>query len=57
MIVRQHPVDPRQKVHDFIYRHHIEHRVQLYVPKGETLPIPLKYIDVTRTGSELNAWW
>ena len=33
---------------DFIYRHHSEHRVQFYVPKEETLPIPLKYIDVTR---------
>ena len=32
---------------DFIYRHHIEPRVQLFVPK-ETFPIPLKYIDVTR---------
>ena len=34
---------------DFIYRHHIEPRVQLYLPKEETFPIPLKYIDVTRT--------
>ena len=34
---------------DFIYRHHDEPRVQLYVPKEETLPIPLKYIDVTRS--------
>ena len=25
-------------------------RVELYLPKEETLPIPLKYIDVTRTG-------
>ena len=33
----------------FSYRHHIEPRVQLYVPKEETFPIPLKYIDVTRT--------
>ena len=32
---------------DFIDRHHIEPRVQLYVPKEETFPIPLKYIDVT----------
>ena len=29
---------------DFIYRHHNEPRVQLYVPKEETFPIPLKYI-------------
>ena len=32
---------------DFIY-HHVEPRVQLYVPKEETFPIPLKHIDVTR---------
>ena len=34
---------------DFIYRHHVEPRVQLSVPKKETFPSPLKYIDVTRT--------
>ena len=34
---------------DFINRHHIEPRVQLFVPKGETFLIPLKYIDVTRS--------
>ena len=34
---------------DFIYRHHNESRVQLYVPKDETFPTPLKYIDVTRS--------
>ena len=34
---------------DFIYRHHVEPRVQLYVPKEETFPIPLKHIDVTGT--------
>ena len=34
---------------DFIYCHHIEPRVQLYVAKEETFPIPLKYTDVTRT--------
>ena len=35
----------------FIYRHHSEPRVQLYVPKAkaETFPFPLKYIDVTRS--------
>ena len=27
---------------DFIYRHHIEPRVQLYVPKEESFPVPLK---------------
>ena len=34
---------------DFIYRHHVEPRVQVYVPKEESLPIPLKCLDVTRT--------
>ena len=33
---------------DFMYRHHIEPRVQLHVPKEETFTIPLKCIDVTR---------
>ena len=32
---------------DFIYRHHAEPRVQLYVPKEEAFSIPRKYIDVT----------
>ena len=34
---------------DFIYRHHNEPRVQLYVPKEETFSIQLIYIDVTRS--------
>ena len=34
---------------DFIYRHHTEPRVQLYVPKEEKFTIPLEYIDVTRS--------
>ena len=34
---------------DFIHRHHIEPRVQLYVPKEETFPIPLKCIDVPKS--------
>ena len=34
---------------DFIYRHQVEPGVQLYVPKEETFPTPLKYIDVTRS--------
>ena len=33
----------------FIYRHLVEPRVKLYSPKKESFPIPLKYIDVTRT--------
>ena len=34
---------------NFIYRPHVEPRVKLYSPREESLPIPLKYIDVTRT--------
>ena len=34
---------------DFIYCHHVEPRVQLHVPKEESFPIPLKYIDVNRS--------
>ena len=33
----------------FIYRHHVEPRVELYSPREESFPIPLKYFDVTRT--------
>ena len=33
---------------DFIYRHHVEPRVKLYMPREESFPIPLKFIDVTR---------
>ena len=34
---------------NFLYRHHVEPRVKLYSPREESFPIPLKYIDVTRT--------
>ena len=34
---------------DVIYRHHVEPRVKLYSPREESFPIPLKYIDVSRT--------
>ena len=34
---------------NYIYRHHVEPRVKLYSPREESFPIPLKYIDVTRT--------
>ena len=34
---------------NFIYRHHVELRVKLYSPREESFPIPLKYIDVSRT--------
>ena len=30
-------------------RRHVEPRVQLYSPREESFPIPLKYIDVSRT--------
>ena len=34
---------------NFICRHHVEPRVNLYLPREESFPIPLKYIDVSRT--------
>ena len=34
---------------NFIYRPHVEPRVKLYLPREESFPIPLKYIDVSRT--------
>ena len=34
---------------NFTYRHHVEPRVKLYSPREESFPIPLKYIDVSRT--------
>ena len=34
---------------NFIYRHHVEPRVKLYSPREKSFPIPLKYIDVSRT--------
>ena len=33
----------------FIYRHHIELRVKLFSLREESFPVPLKYIDVSRT--------
>ena len=30
------------------YRHHVEPRVKLYVPREASFPVPLKYIDVNR---------
>ena len=32
-----------------MFRHHVEPRVKLYLPREESFPIPLKYIDVSRT--------
>ena len=34
---------------NFLYRHHGEPRVKLYSPREESFPVPLKYIDVSRT--------
>ena len=34
---------------NFIYRDHVEPRVKLYPSRKESFPIPLKYIDVSRT--------
>ena len=34
---------------NFLYRHYVEPRVKLYVPREQSLPIQLKYIDVTKT--------
>ena len=34
---------------NFKNRHHVEPRVILYVPTEESFPVPLKYIDVSRT--------
>ena len=39
----------------FIYRRHVEPRVKLYSPREESFPIPLKYIDVSRTHTILDA--
>ena len=33
----------------FTYRHHVEPRVKLFSRREESFPVPLKYIDVTRT--------
>ena len=41
--------DIRSMSGNFIYRHHVEPRVKLYSPREESFPIPLKYIDVSRT--------
>ena len=34
---------------NFISCHHVDPRVKLYSPREESFPIPLKYIDVSRT--------
>ena len=42
------PYDFWSIAEDFIYRHHVEPRVKLHMPKEEAFPFPLKDIDVTR---------
>ena len=34
---------------NFMYRHDVDPRVKLYSPREESFPIPLKYIDDSRT--------
>ena len=34
---------------NFIDRHHVEPRVKLYSPREASFPIPVKYIDISRT--------
>ena len=34
---------------NYSYRHHVEPRVKLYVPREETFPIPLRFFDVVRS--------
>ena len=47
MMVKQEMIsDPFQAT--FIYRHHVEPKVKLYMPREESFHIPLKYIDATR---------
>ena len=41
--------DFRSMSGNFIYRHHLEPTVKLYSPREESFPIPMKYIDVSRT--------
>ena len=55
-LFRNLKTDAGEAIHDFrsmsgnfIYRHHVEPRVKLYSPREESFPIPLKYIDVSRT--------
>ena len=52
MPVKQFTIDFWSMSRNFIYRHHVEPRVKLYSPRGESFPIPLKYIDATRTTHE-----
>ena len=63
--------DDRDARNDFLsiegnctYRHHVEPRIQLYVPKEESFPIPRRYSDVIRRtildfllGSRIDDYW
>ena len=60
LMVEYHPISPKDqsRLHQcgdkscmviLCYRQHVELRVKLYVPTEESFPIPLEYIDVTRT--------
>ena len=51
--------DAGEAINDFwsmsVFRHHVEPRVKLYSPREESFPIPLKYMDVSRsTHTNLN---
>ena len=59
-LIRQRPIQGESNIDflgddfwsmsgSFIYRHHVEPRVKLYSAREESFPIPLKYIDVSRT--------
>ena len=41
--------DIRSMSGNFVFRHHVEPRVKLNSPREESFPIPLKYVDVSRT--------
>ena len=41
-------VKPGSITGNYFYHHHVEPRVKLNVPREETHPTPLKYIDATR---------
>ena len=40
--------DSRSIEGNYIHRHHVEPRVERYVPREESFPMPLRYIDVSR---------
>ena len=55
---------------DYLVRHHVKPRKELYVPSEEDIPIPMKFLDVTRftytdldslsettPTRELSSWW